>query len=472
MRVKAAAQNNFPHRVQTALGNEALQRALGRARTGFQNNRRRAVNQVAEFQRMRSAAREIKNHTLAHLDFYLEQFADAVRANGGQVHWARTAGEARDTVAGICSAGGGGKKIAKGKTMVAEEIELNPALEKAGHEVTETDLGEYIVQLAGEAPSHIIAPAVHKTRGEVLELFARHHGAKKRGGDTAAIVAEARQVLREKFTGADIGITGANFLIAETGAIVLVTNEGNGDLCSCLPPVHIVTAAIEKVLPTLEDLALFLRLLGRSATGQEISNYTTLYAGAKREADTDGPREFHLVLLDNGRSAMLGGEFRDMLRCIRCGACLNHCPVYGSIGGHAYDAVYSGPMGAVLTPLSAGLRAARDLPNACTLNGRCREVCPVDIPLPDLLRKHRMREFEQKLGGARGRLALALWAFFALRPRLYQAAAGALLYLLKKTAGRRGALRKFPLAGGWTQSRDLPAPEGKTFLRRWAQGER
>jgi L-lactate dehydrogenase complex protein LldF len=446
-----------------------LRVALGRAKGGFVEKRRLSVARLPEFDAIKSAARDVKEHTLSHLDFYLERFEERVIAAGGHVHWARTGREACDIVLDIC-AQAAAKRVTKGKSMVAEEIALNEALLGAGLEVTETDLGEYIIQLAGEPPSHIIAPAVHKTRPQITELFHAHHakhGLHGRVTEIPDIVREARTVLRGAFLGADVGITGANFLVAETGSSVIVTNEGNGDLTSTLPRVHIVTAGIEKVIPTLEDMSAIVRLLARSATGQEMSSYTTLSTGPRRSGDLDGPESFHVVLVDNGRSRMLGGEFREMLRCIRCGACLNHCPVYGAIGGHAYGWVYSGPMGSVLTPLMIGLDAARDLPNACTLNGRCEEVCPMGIPLPRLLRALRTREYEAKLTPPRARLALAVWSFLARRPELYHFVSRWAIKGLGWLGRRRGGFKQFPFASGWTRVRDLPAPQGETFQAAW-----
>ena len=356
--------------------------------------------------------------------------------------------------------------------MVAEEIGLNDALEGAGLEVIETDLGEYIIQLANEPPSHIIVPAIHKTKDQISDLFHAHHakyGLTERQTEAAALVGEARSVLREKFQSADVGITGANFLVAETGSSVIVTNEGNGDLTNTLPRVHIVTAAIEKVVPTLDDMSTILRLLARSATGQETTAYTTVSTGPRRTGDLDGPGEYHVVLLDNGRSQMLGNEFHEMLRCIRCGACMNHCPVYHAVGGHAYGWVYVGPMGSVLTPLIVGLDEARNLPNACTLNGRCAEVCPMEIPLADLIRKLREREFDERITPPRVRLGLRAWAFMARRPALYQMATSVGMRVLGLLGRSRGRFRRLPLAGGWTGTRDLPAPAGRTFMSAWSK---
>ena len=374
---------SFRHKSEQALLDTHLQRSLDKARSGFTAKRRAAVDALPEFEQLRHAAQIMKQHTLSRLDDFLLQFEQRVLDGGGQVHWASTANEATDIVVRLCR-DVGATRVTKGKTMVGEEIGLNEALEAAGISPVETDLGEYIIQLAKEPPSHIIAPAVHKTRDQINTLFKQHHaryGLTKPLESVAAIVSEARQVLREEFLQSEVGITGANLLIAETGSTVLVTNEGNGDLTASLPRVHIVVASIEKVVPTLEDATVVLRLLSRSATGQEITSYTSFFTGTKRKTDADGPEQFHVVLVDNGRTAMLGTEYHPMLRCIHCGACLNHCPVYSAIGGHAYGWVYPGPMGAVLTPLMIGLQQAPDLPQASSLCGRCAEVCPMSIPL-------------------------------------------------------------------------------------------
>ena len=459
----------FQERARQALSDVSLQRAMAKARGGFVDHRRDAVDALPEFDAIRDAARDIKDHVLANLDGYLELYEQKVIENGGQVHWARDADEACRIVAKICK-DAEAKTVTKGKSMVSEEIHLNPVLEAAGMTVVETDLGEYIVQLAGETPSHIIAPAVHKTREQITDLFHEHHsplGYTDRVTQREALVNEARSVLRERFVAADVGITGANFLVAETGANVIVTNEGNGDLTSCLPRVHIVTAGIEKVIPSLDDLSVLLRVLARSATGQEFSAYTSLYSGPRRTDEMEGPEAYHVVLLDNGRSRLLGGQYQPMLRCIRCGACLNHCPVYGAIGGHAYGWVYSGPMGAVLTPLLNGFDQAMDLPNACTLNGRCKEVCPVRIPLSDLLLKHRLEQHDRRLNTLFGRFLLSAWAWLARRPRMYQGVMALPLWLMHRLGKRRGVLSRLPGLGGWTDSRDFPIPARRSFLRQW-----
>ncbi len=465
----ASHRVEFQDRAKQALRDASLQRALAKARGGFVDHRQEAIDALPEFDAIRDAARDIKNHVLANLDGYLELYEQQVIENGGQVHWARDAEEACQIIAGICKEAQA-KTVTKGKSMVSEEMHLNPVLEAAGMTVVETDLGEYIVQLAGETPSHIIAPAVHKTREQITDLFHEHHsplGYTDRVTQREALVNEARSVLRERFVTADVGITGANFLVAETGANVIVTNEGNGDLTSCLPRVHIVTAGIEKIVPSLDDLAVLLRVLARSATGQEFSAYTSLYSGPRRPGDMEGPEAYHVVLLDNGRSRLLGGQYQAMLRCIRCGACLNHCPVYGSIGGHAYGWVYSGPMGSVLTPLLNGFDQSLDLPNACTLNGRCKEVCPVRIPLSDLLLKHRVEQHERRLSSGLGRFLLRAWAWLACRPRLYQGVMALPLRVMHMLGGRRGGLTWLPGVGGWTGSRDFPVPARRSFMRQW-----
>jgi L-lactate dehydrogenase complex protein LldF len=455
----------FKENARRAMADATLQQALGFAKTGFQDKRAAAAARLPEFEELRDEAKAIKDHTLAHLDIYLEAFERRVTSQGGKVHWARDAAEARTVILQLCQAAGA-RMVTKSKSMVSEEIGLNEFLEANGIRRVETDLGEYIVQLAGQVPSHILAPAVHMTKSQVAELFERHHGT-PRLDEPQALVAEAREVLRQRYFEADVGITGANFLIAETGSVVLVTNEGNAELTQGLPKTHIVLSSIEKVVPTLEDACTLLRVLARSATGQEFSAYTTFLTGPRRVDDVDGPDEFHVVLLDNGRSGMVGTEMQDMLRCIRCGACMNHCPVYLKTGGHAYGWVYPGPMGAVLTPNFIGIEQAHHLPNASTFCGRCEQVCPVRIPLPKLMRHWREEQFKKELNPPTARYGLRLWAYAARRPALYHRGARLAMALLGWLGRRRGSFRWLPLAGGWTVSRQLPAPEGRTFQAQW-----
>lgn len=411
----------FKTKARAALKDKNLHRALGNIKRGFVVKRAKAIDKLPEFERMRDHAVSVKDHTLQNLDQYLKQFEAQVNLSGGHVHWAHDAKAACDQVISICQSHQA-KNIVKSKSMLTEEIELNDALEAVGLNVTETDLGEYIIQQRREKPSHIVAPAIHLLKEHVAEIFHQKHtmlDPKRSLEDPDALLKEARTVLREKYFTADVGITGANFLIAESGTSVLVTNEGNGDLIQTLSKVHIVIASIEKVVPTFEDTAQMLRLLTRSATGQAITSYVTFSTGPKREGDWDGPEVFHVIILDNGRRKLLGGVFEKMLRCIRCGACLNHCPVYQSIGGQAYGSVYPGPMGSVLTPALFGIKKHADLPNASTFCGRCEDVCPMKIPLPNMMRHFREQEYQKKISSSRSRIALKLWAFLAMRPKLY-----------------------------------------------------
>jgi L-lactate dehydrogenase complex protein LldF len=455
----------FKDNAHRALQNQQLQKALGNVRHNFIDRRAQAAARLPEFEALRDQARDLRDHVLAHLDLYLEIYERKVTEAGGHVHFARTAEEASRIIVDLAKARGA-KIVTKGKSMVSEEIGLNAALERAGIEAVETDLGEYIIQLRGEAPSHIIAPAVHLNQEDIESDFRRVHTWLPKDRNLEApesLLAEARATLRAKFLAADIGITGANFLVAETGTSIIVTNEGNGDLTQTLPKMHVVVASIEKIAPTLEDVAGIMRVLARSATGQDMSVYTTLSTGPRRPGDVDGPQEYHVVLVDNGRSNMLGTDFEDMLRCIRCGACMNHCPVYHAVGGHAYGWVYPGPMGAVLTPSLLGVDQAGHLPNASTFCGRCESVCPVRIPLPKLMRHWREREFERHLSPATVRSGLAAWAFFAKRPKLYALSARIGIGLMGLAGRSKGRFAWMPFAGGWTKYRDLPAPQGQTL---------
>jgi len=459
----------FKQNAARALNDVQLQKALNNVKQGFIDKRAQAAAKLPEFEALRDSARDIKNHTLEHLDLYLEAYEQKVRSSGGHVHFARNAEEAREIILTICR-DAGAKTVTKGKSMISEEIGINHHLEANGIRPVETDLGEYIIQLRDEMPSHIIAPAVHLNATQVEEDFRRVHthlDAKRDLSEPVQLLTEARAVLRERFLAADVGITGANFLVAETGTSIIVTNEGNGDLTQILPKTHIVLASIEKLVPTLEDVSQLLRVLARSATGQEMSVYTTFSTGPRRPGDADGPENYHVVILDNGRSSMLGTSFEEMLRCIRCGACMNHCPVYHAVGGHAYGWVYPGPMGAVLTPSLIGVDKAGHLPNASIFCGRCESVCPVRIPLPKLMRHWREREFERHLTPASVRSGLSLWGFFARRPALYRLATRAAMATLGFAGRQRGRFAWLPLARGWTKYRDFPAPQGETFQARW-----
>ncbi|MGH8753124.1 MAG: LutB/LldF family L-lactate oxidation iron-sulfur protein [Burkholderiales bacterium] len=451
----------FKARASEKLRDTQLQQTLAKAQGKFVHARADAILELENFEAHRDAASDIRDRVIRDLDLYLEQFEKNATAHGAVVHWAETAQEVNRTVCEIAELHGV-RKAVKSKSMVSEECALNETLEAAGIEVVETDLGEYILQLAHEPPSHIVAPVVHKTKDEVSDLFEQKHGKPRKTG-IPELCREAREVLRPHFLSADMGISGANFLIAETGSTLIVTNEANGRMVTTMPRVHVAITGIEKVVPTLEDIATLLRLLPRSATGQAITNYVSINTGVKVRDESDGPEHFHIVLVDAGRTKLLGGEMQPMLRCIRCGACMNHCPVYQNIGGHAYGWVYPGPMGSVLTPLYIGLENALDLPNASTFCGECAVVCPVKIPLPDLMRKLREQQVEQDLRPGLERFALKIWAWAALYPGIYAVLTRIAARILKVLAGEEKLLHYFPGGHGWTDGRDMPAPEGRTF---------
>ncbi|MBV6476439.1 MAG: Lactate utilization protein B [Rhodocyclaceae bacterium] len=458
---------HFRARASAAAADRALQAKLSMAKALFVEGRRRAVAEI-DLEATREASRAIRDTCVADLDLWLERFETEATRRGGQVLWARDGAEICRLVTEIARRHGV-KKAIKSKSMLSEEAGLNAALEAAGVVPVETDLGEYILQINGnETPSHIIAPAIHKTKEEVAELFERVHG-KPRKTEIGQMTREAREVLREHFLSADMGISGGNFLVAETGSVALVTNEGNGRMVTTLPRVHVVVTGVEKVIPTLEDLATLMRILPRSATGQVISNYFSLLTGTRRPGDSDGPEHLYFILVDNGRVDLLGGDFQPMLRCIRCAACLNHCPVYQTVGGHAYGWVYPGPMGSVLTPLFVGIENAVDLPQAATLCNQCGAVCPVKIPLPDLMRKLREQQMERGLRPPGERLLLALWGWLARHPRLYAPAARLGARYLKWLAGGGDRIRVLGLAPAWAEGRDFPAPQGRTFRELYAK---
>lgn len=452
---------NFKRQVTIKLADARLQDALARLQTRFVEGRSAVIGEINDLQETRTAAAAIRDRALNNLEQWLLHFEQQATARGAIIHWAETGADVNRIVAEIATLHGV-KTAAKSKSMVSEECGLNDALELAGVAVMETDLGEYILQLAHEAPSHIVAPVVHKNKEEISDLFAEKHKLPRKTG-IAELCREAREVLRPAFLNADMGISGGNFLVAETGSVLIVTNEGNGRLVTTLPRVHVAITGIEKVVPTLEDVTTLLRLLPRSATGQSITNYVSVLTGRKNAEDHDGPEHFHIVLLDNGRSSLLGGEMQEMLRCIRCGACMNHCPVYQNIGGHAYGWVYPGPMGSILTPLLGGLENAPDLPNASTLCGACSVVCPVKIPLPDLLRKLREKQMERGMKSGRETFMLKAWAWLALHPAIYALATKIGVRVMQLWGGKDKLIHTLPGASGWTDGRDFPAPSGQTF---------
>jgi L-lactate dehydrogenase complex protein LldF len=460
---------DFKARATRAMHEPQLAAALLRVKSHFVSGRVAAASRFPDFDDLRDRAAAIRRRSIALMPDLLERFETAAQAAGVQVHWAADAAEARTIALDICKAAGVMTAL-KSKSMVTEEIDLNAHLEKAGITPIETDLGEYIIQLRGEKPSHIIAPAIHLSKQDVADTFRAHHTELDPARDLSkrnTLVREARAKLREAFLSADAGITGGNLLVAETGSIVLVSNEGNIDLTSAAPRVHIALVGIEKVVETWDDAGIILRVLARSATGQDMSCYVTCLTGPATGGET-GPRESHIILLDNGRSAVRDTDRREILACIRCGACLNHCPVYASIGGHAYGSIYSGPMGAVLSPAIDGLKAHADLPNASSFCGRCEEVCPVRIPLPKLLRHWREDGFARHLPPRGERWGLGLWSGLAGRPWAYRLAQGIARSGLRTLAWMQGGrVKRLPVVKGFTATRTIAAPKGGSFQSRW-----
>ena len=451
----------FKRTASMKLDDPVLQRNMRAAKGKFVDGRAKGVAELDNWEAIRTHAAELRDRTIANLDAYLVEFERNATARGAKVHWAETAEEACRCIVEIAKSNGV-TKVTKSKSMVSEEVGLNERLGEVGIQVVETDLGEYILQLAHEPPSHIVAPAVHKSKEEVADLFRNAHN-RPRTTEIPALTREARHALRQHFLTADMGISGANFIIAETGTALAVTNEGNADLVTTIPRIHCVITGIEKVIPTLEDFATLIRLLPRSAVGQSIANYLTLSTGVKAPGDSDGPQQMHIVLVDAGRTRFVGTEMQPMLRCIRCGACMNHCPVYQNIGGHAYGWVYPGPMGSVLTPVYVGIENAGDLPNASTFCGECQVVCPVKIPLPDLMRKLREKQFDLALRPWGERMAIRAWSFAVKRPRLYALLASWAARIAARMGGAERLIHRLPGLDGWTRGRDLPAPAGRTF---------
>src|SRR5438552_11604265 len=465
---------HFKERAHANMANAQLQHNLQKIKGKFVAKRRESLTELDDFEGTREAGRAIRQRALDNLDVWLEIFERNATARGATVLWAETPEEINAHVLDIARRHGV-TKIIKSKSMVSEESELDRAIEAAGLKVVETDLGEYILQINDyEPPSHIIGPALHKSKEEVADLFARTH-ATTRKTEIAELCLEARGVLRQHYLTADMGISGGNFFVAETGSVVLVTNEGNATLTTTLPRVHVAISGIEKIVPTLEDVATLMRLLPRSATGQSISNYVDILTGVKGQGESHGAEHMYFIVVDAGRSGVLGSELREALRCIRCGACMNHCPVYQNVGGHSYGWVYPGPIGSILTPAYVGVERALDLPQAATLCNQCGVVCPVKIPLPDLLRKLREQQFERGLRPWPERAGLRLWSWLGTHPALYALATRVGSRVLAWMGGRERLIHKLPLGGGWTEGRDMPAPAGKTFRELYAarvRGER
>jgi len=468
----ATANVTFHDRIESAISNENLQRALDGNFERSQRRRTAAMAALPQAETVRDRARAIRIETLTHLDQYLLQFEEQVTARGGVVHWAVDANQASQIVLHLVQETGT-DLVAKSKSMVTEEIGLNATLEQKGIQVVETDLGEYILQLRGEQPSHIVAPAIHLTRDDVARTFAEKlHIPSSMLSDPSkwgipVMTAMARSALRKVFLDAGVGISGVNFGVAETGGICLVSNEGNGRMVTTVPPVHIAVMGIERIVPTLADLEVMLRVLARSATGQKITCYTSILTGPRRRDEADGPEHLHIVLVDNGRSNVLGSDLAESLLCIRCGACLNICPVYREIGGHAYDSVYSGPIGAIVSPALGGLREYGELAQASSLCGACQDVCPVRIDIPGLLLKTRALHLDETGGAPEWNLAMRGWAW-SMQSAARLAWSTRLARLGQRLAKLLGIKLKFPPPlNGWTDHREFPGLAPQTFHERW-----
>lgn len=463
---------------EKAVHDESLQKALVNVTDRFRSQRNKASSEVPNWEELRTAARKIKKETISNLDKYLLQLEQSVKKLGGHVHWAKDSNEASQIILNIARKGNV-KSVVKSKSMATEEIELNDSFESAGIKVVETDLGEYIIQLAGEHPSHIIAPAIHKTKDDISKLFSE----KLRipyYEEPEELTKVAREKLRNEFLNADMGVSGANFAVAETGTIVVVENEGNARLTTTVPKIHVALVGIEKLIPRYEDLSLFLTVLARSATGQKSSTYVSFISGPKRNSDQDGPEEFHLVLLDNGRSKILASEqTRESLYCIRCGACLNNCPVYRHVGGHSYGWAYSGPIGAIITPQLMGVHKAPELPFASSLCGACHDVCPVKIDFPKVLLELRKNVIKSKTHNLKNskdmleKLGIKFWRYTAEHESIYKIINKLSYYLQTPWKQNSGKLKSLPYPfSRWTEQRDFPSVAKKTFRDRWKEMKR
>lgn len=463
---------SFQERVRRALSDQRLRAALAKASENFKVKRTTVFAEMDDLaaqgltlgtrDQLKAEGRRIRQHVIDHLDAYVKQAADSIRSRGGQVHYAADAHDVGQIVKQICAAKEA-RTLVKSKSMASEEVHLNAVLQAAGLNVVETDLGEYIIQIDGETPSHLIVPAIHKNKQQVAETLSKVAG-EALPADSQKLTAFARGRLRELFLQADIGISGANFVIAETGTVLLISNEGNARLVTSLPKTHIVICGFEKIIPTIEDAAVLVSLLPRSATGQKLSVYTSLVTGIPGPGEADGPEELHVIFLDNGRTNIVGTEFEETLYCIRCAACLNVCPVYRNIGGHAYGGVYSGPIGAVLTPLLNGLEEWKELPYASSLCMACYEACPMGIHLHEHLLNLRKRAVEQRLPPWYEKVAMKALAWLWSSPRRYKAVTS-----LGRLAQRLSGGWYPPPLSHWTRSREFPKIAEKSFRERWSE---
>lgn len=459
----------FDQRVERAIQDPALRKALKNVQAKFRAGKDHAAEELGNWEEWRTRAEAIRSHTIEHLDYYLDQFSTNIERNGGNVYFADDDHEAVDYLLQLARTKGA-KTVIKSKSMVSEEVHLNQRLEAEGIKAIESDLGEFIIQLAKETPSHIIGPAIHKNRQQIARLFSEIAG-RELTDDTPTLTRFAREELRDQFFKADIGISGCNFAIAETGSIILVSNEGNARLTTTIPKTHVVIMGMERIVPSWEAADAVLSLLPRSATGQKITSYVTAISGPKKENDQDGPEDLHVIIVDNGRSNALGTKYQSILHCIRCGACLNVCPVYRHIGGHAYGSVYPGPIGSVLTPILEGFSAWEELPYASSLCGACTEACPVKIPLHDFLIELRRDEVEESRTSWAERTAFTMFGLLNERPRLYSLALKLGKLAARPFANEKGVIQRGPgPLRDWTESRTMPTPTKESF-REWWQRE-
>ncbi|WP_318497372.1 LutB/LldF family L-lactate oxidation iron-sulfur protein [Photobacterium leiognathi] len=464
MSMKTSNQK-FKDRIHVKMKDESMRAAVANAQERMFKNRAIAAEKLGNWEEWREMGMDIRNHVLENLDYYLQQLSDNVEKNGGHVYFAATAEDATNYIEKIIQQKNA-KKVVKSKSMVTEEIGMNHVIQRNNCEVIETDLGEYILQVDDcDAPSHIVVPALHKNRTQIRDVFNKKLGYEG-SSDPEEMTRFVREHIRHDFLEAEIGITGCNFAIAESGTVTLVTNEGNARLATSLPKTHIAVMGMERIVPTFEEFDIVASLLCRSAVGLPLTGYVTALTGPREESNCDGPEEFHLVIVDNGRSKILGSEFRSILRCVRCAACVNTCPAYRHIGGQSYGSIYSGPIGAVLSPLLGGYEDFKDLPNACSLCRACHDVCPVKIPLSDLLLKHRQIMGEEKITDPMERASVSGFSFVNAHPALWDKTVKIGAIVAGKLIKDGQLPFKVGLLNAWTQTRDLPTPSGESF-RSW-----
>ncbi|WP_124210511.1 LutB/LldF family L-lactate oxidation iron-sulfur protein [Vespertiliibacter pulmonis] len=454
----------FKKRVDNQIHNEMMRKAVVKAQETIGANRQKMVDELGNWEEWRDLSKQIRNHVIANLDAYLYQLSEKVQQNGGKVYFAETAEEATNYIRQVALEKKA-KKIVKSKSMVTEEIGLNEVLEKEGMTVVETDLGEYLLQIVGDKPSHIVVPAIHKDRYKIRQEL--HDTLGYDGPENPeAMTLFVREKIRQDFLEADIGISGCNFAVAETGSICLVTNEGNLRLATTLPKTHIAVMGMERIAPTFEEVDVLITMLARSAVGAKLTAYNTWLTGPRVEGETDGPEDFHLVIVDNGRSAILESEFQEVLRCIRCGACLNTCPAYRQIGGHGYGSIYPGPIGSVISPLLGGYEEFKELPYACSLCTACNSVCPVKIPLAQLILKHREKIVEKGMTPALERLSIFGFTFANSHPNVWKVGVNLGAKIANKFIKNGKAPFEVGALAEWTKARDLPTGDGESF-REW-----